>query len=193
MTEFHDEPPPATPSSPLSANQPHRPADDTEEVYYEGSPLLRGAYKNNLPWTAVGLVLIVTPVLISHFIPKHHFPTVATIAMIAAGLAAVCYPPFRALTMRYRVTNYRIDFERGLISKDIDTLELWHVEDLSYHQTVMDRLLGLGTIIVNSHDPTTPILVMHGLPHSRHLFDQLKQRIISVKRQRGVLKLDSGT
>ena len=33
---------------------------------------------------------------------------------------------------------------------------------------------------------------MHSIPHSRPLFEQLKQRIIAVKRQRGVIKMDSG-
>src|SRR5256885_2226423 len=42
--------------SPLSANLPHRPADDTEEVYYEGSPLLRGAIFKGFLWILVGLV-----------------------------------------------------------------------------------------------------------------------------------------
>ena len=91
------------------------------------------------------------------------------------------------------MTNYRIDYERGLIGKDIDTLELWHVEDIQFHQTFLDRLLAMGTITVISHDLTTPRLIMHSLPNSRHLFDQLKQRIIAVKRQRGVLKMDTGS
>ena len=30
---------------PISAAQPHRPADDTEQVYFEGSPVIRGAVK----------------------------------------------------------------------------------------------------------------------------------------------------
>jgi hypothetical protein len=33
---------------------------------------------------------------------------------------------------------------------------------------------------------------MHGLPNPRPLFETLKQRVISVKRSRGVLKVDGG-
>jgi hypothetical protein len=43
-----------------------------------------------------------------------------------------------------------------------------------------------------SNDKTTPQLVLHGLPKARPLFDALKQRIIAVKRQRGVIKMDVG-
>ena len=37
-----------------------------------------------------------------------------------------------------------------------------------------------------------PLLVMHDIPHARELFEQLKQRIIAVKRSRGVIKMDPG-
>ncbi|HWE03984.1 MAG TPA: PH domain-containing protein [Tepidisphaeraceae bacterium] len=180
------------PSSPLSANLPHRPADDTEEVYYDGSPLIRGAVGKAFWWEFLGLALIAIPP-VTRFVFERHLPAGYMAASAFLGLSLVCLPPLRAKTIRYRVTNYRIDYERGFIGKDIDTLELWHVEDIQFHQTYRDRLLAMGTITVISHDLTTPRLVMHSLPNSRHLFDQLKQRIIAVKRQRGVLKVDSGS
>jgi hypothetical protein len=95
--------------------------------------------------------------------------------------------------MRYRITNYRIDFERGWLGKTIDTLELWHVEDIRYHQTFLDRLLNVGTITVVSHDESLPRLELKGLPNPRPLFETLKQRVIAVKRQRGVIKMDTGS
>ncbi|MDB5357836.1 MAG: uncharacterized protein JWN24_4289 [Phycisphaerales bacterium] len=180
------------PQSPLSANKPHRPADDTEEVYYEGSPLIRGAVSKGILWELLGLALIAAPWVIT-IVLKTHLPVGVFAALVVIGLIIVCIPPLRAMTVRFRITNYRIDYERGLLGKDIDTLELWHVEDIQFNQSILDRLLAIGTITITSHDQTTPTLIMHSLPHSRHLFDQLKQRIISVKRQRGVLKVDTGT
>jgi hypothetical protein len=78
------------------------------------------------------------------------------------------------------------------LSKRIDTLELWHVEDISFAQSISDRMLGVGTITIVSHDNTTPRLELKSLPNPRPLFDSLKQRIIAVKRQRGVIKMDGG-
>jgi hypothetical protein len=94
--------------------------------------------------------------------------------------------------IRYRITNYRIDFERGLLSKNIDTLELWHVEDINFHQSLIDRLVNTGDITIISHDDTTPKLELNGVPNPRPLFENLKQRVIAVKRQRGVIKMDTG-
>lgn len=177
--------------SPIPSERPHRPADDTEEVYYEGSPMLRGAITKGLLWIIIGLALIAAP-LVAKSVFHQYVGVIGYIILIAAGLIILSWPILRAMTVRYRVTNYRIDYERGILRKDIDTLELWHVEDIKFHQTMVDRILGIGTITIVSHDPTTPVLPMRALPHARHLFDQLKQRIIAVKRQRGVVKMDTG-
>ena len=178
--------------TPLPGEDVHRPADDKEEVYFDGSPLVRGTLAKAFWWVVIGLALIVAPYFVHTLLHPRISPWIYA-AMVAIGVIVIAVPPLRALTIRFRVTNYRIDYERGWIGKDIDTLELWHVEDIRYHQTFLDRLLGLGDISVHSHDATTPLLLMRSLPNSRHLFEQLKQRIISVKRQRGVLKVDSGS
>lgn len=67
-----------------------------------------------------------------------------------------------------------------------------HVEDLKFHQSLLDRILRIGAITVASHDETTPRLLLRALPNPRPVFETLKQRIITVKRQRGVIKLDAG-
>ena len=55
------------------------------------------------------------------------------------------------------------------------------------YRRVFDLLLP-----VISHDETTPKLELHGLPDPRVIFENLKQRVIAVKRQRGVIKMDVG-
>ena len=173
---------------------PHREADDSEEIYYQGSPMVRGNIGKIFFWFLFGLVLIAAPVAFYFLSNPRHFPIWwITLACVVAGLIMWFIPVLIVKSVRYRITNYRIDFERGIFGKKIDTLELWHVEDITFHQSIVDRLLGIGSIGVISHDMTTPKLVMHSLPHCRPLFDQLKQRIIAVKRQRGVVKMDTGT
>ncbi len=108
------------------------------------------------------------------------------------GVVLVLWPLVMTRTIRYRISNYRIDYERGLLSKHIDTLELWHVEDITFNQSLMDRIMKVGTITIISNDDTTPELLLHSVPNPRPLFETLKQRVIAVKRQRGVIKMDLG-
>ena len=170
---------------------PHKPADDSEKLYYQGSPLLRGQLGSTAMWEILGVLLIFSPILYRVYAGKWPHGLV-TLALVIIGALLLTLPLIMIRSVRYRITNYRIDFERGLLSKTIDTLELWHVEDIRFHQSLLDRMLGVGTITVLSHDDTTPRLDLHGIPNPRPLFDQLKQRIIAVKRQRGVVKMDTG-
>ena len=176
-------------STPHPNTAPHAEPDDREEVYFEGSPLVRAdtgqtfavhlnRHRPSRPGGAADLQGI-GPWWIS-----------AAIIVIALGVPWI--PWLSTTSVRYRITNYRIDYERGLLTKNIDTLELWHVEDLHFHQSLFDRLQNIGIITVISKDDKMPTLVIWGLPNPRPLYETLKQRVIAVKRQRGVIKMDPG-
>jgi uncharacterized membrane protein YdbT with pleckstrin-like domain len=169
---------------------PHRPPDDKEEVYYEGTPLVRGRLAHIAGFGIAGLAFIIAPFVLSHFNMRP--PWWVNVVLVLIGIGLVAMPTFLVKRTRYRVTNYRIDFERGWLSTNIDTVELWHVEDIKFHQSLWDKIVGAGNIDVFSHDAENPKLSLDDLPRARQLFTTLEQRIIAVKRQRGVLKLDSG-
>jgi membrane protein YdbS with pleckstrin-like domain len=185
---------PPNPAAPVpAANAPHREADDREEIYYQGSPMVRGNLGKIILWAVVGLLLIASPVIYYFFHNPREFPVWwASLVLVVLGLIMLFIPYLIVKSVRYRITNYRIDFERGIFGKKIDTLELWHVEDIRFDQSFLDRILGVGNLMVVSSDETTPQLRMHGLPNPRPLFETLKQRVIAVKRSRGVLKVDGG-
>jgi hypothetical protein len=168
-------------------DRPHRPADDREEIYFEGSPRLRASFGKFFVIFIVGLVLIAVPPFFKQYITGW-----GVLAGVVIGVVLIVVPVLMQKTERYRISNYRIDFERGILGKNIDTLELWHVEDIKFHQSLLDRILDVGTITILSHDDTTPRLDLFGLPQPRPIFEQLKQRVIAVKRQRGVIKMDTG-
>jgi membrane protein YdbS with pleckstrin-like domain len=165
--------------------------NETETVYFEGSPLVRGSLGSLIIFWLLGVLLIAAPFLYRYFDGTWP-PMIATVLMILAGLLALVMPVLYARTVRYRITNFRIDHERGVFGKTIDTMELWHVDDIKFHQSLLGRLLGVGTITIMSDDQTTPELPLRGLPNPRTIFDALKNRIIAIKRSRGVVKMDTG-
>ncbi|HEX2973214.1 MAG TPA: PH domain-containing protein [Tepidisphaeraceae bacterium] len=171
--------------------QPHKPADDREEVYYQGPPSLRGELGTLMVTGLIAAVLVAVPIVL-WVVKGSVLPIWAGLVTFLVAIIVVAVPILITRTTRYRVSNYRIDYERGVLSKQIDTLELWHVEDIQFHQSLLERILGVGTISVISHDETTPKLLLRAIPNPRPLFESLKQRIIAVKRQRGVIKMDIG-
>jgi membrane protein YdbS with pleckstrin-like domain len=175
----------------LPTQAPHKPADDKEEIYFAGRPVLRASMGQLLGWTLAGLVAIAVPMVWHATQPASPHWAVWLICIVL-GIGLILVPMLIQKTVHYRISNYRIDYEHGLASKTIDTLELWHVDDIKFYQSLLDRMMNTATITVMSHDKTTPQLVLHGVPNPRPLFESLKQRVIAVKRQRGVIKMDVG-
>ena len=173
---------------------PHA-ADESDEevVYYEGSPLLRGELGLVLLWLALGLVLAGVPILwyLLDDGPGGGPPWWLWF-LVPVGLALVFFPAIWVKRNRFKITNYRIDYEHGLISTNIDTLELWHINDVRMRQGPLDKLFGVGSIHISSDDRSTPELELRSVSRPRPLFESLKQRVIAVKRQRGVIKMDMG-
>jgi uncharacterized membrane protein YdbT with pleckstrin-like domain len=137
----------------------------------------------------VSIAFIALAVLL---IREHVGPWWLILSVIIIALLIPVIPRIMSKSRRYRITNYRIDYETGLLAKNIDTVELWHVEDLHFHQSILNRILDVGTIKVISKDESKPIMDLKGIPNPRPLYDIVKQRVIAVKRQRGVIKMDPG-
>jgi membrane protein YdbS with pleckstrin-like domain len=170
---------------------PVPPADDAEIIYYEGRPQFRADQMTAILVAAIGAGLTIAAILAMIF--SWGVPGWALVGMVIAGILAVLIPVWLTRLTRYRISSYRVDFERGLITKRIDTLELWHVDDISFRQGIVDRMLNVGSIIILSDDKTTPRLELHGIPNPRDVFEKIKARVTTVKRQRGVIKVDTGS
>ena len=164
--------------------------EEDEVIYYEGSPLLRGELRLLLTWVAIGLVVMAVPVI--WWIARSAAPPYWAWVFVVVGLLLVFFPSLWVKRHRYKITNYRIDHEFGLITTNVDTLELWHVNDIRMRQGPLDKLLRVGTIHLDADDRSTPHLDLRSLSNPRPLFESLKQRVIAVKRQRGVIKMDMG-
>jgi membrane protein YdbS with pleckstrin-like domain len=178
--------PQAVPGSEVGA---HAVPDDKEEIYFEGSPPMRAFSGKVFVSVLIGLALIAIGILLIH---KQIGPWWVWAALFLLAAAIQIIPWADSKRVSYRITNYRIDYERGLLSKSIDTMELWHVEDLHFHQSVMNRIFNVGNITVLSKDETMPQLELRGIPNPRPIYEMMKQRVIAVKRQRGVIKMDPG-
>ncbi len=166
------------------------PVDNQQIIYYEGSPRLRGYVGTVIICSLLGLVAASIPFLLGLADISVHW-LVYVIAFIVA-IAIWSYPAIVVISNRYKITNYRIDWEHGFIWKKYDTIELWHVEDVQLNLNPFERMLNVGTIRILSHDETNPLLRLEALHNPKHLMETLKTRIIAVKRQRGVLKIDEG-
>ena len=159
----------ATPTTPApDEDRPHKPADDSEEVYFEGSPLLRAELGHVILWGLGGAVLLAIAVA-NKVKFKFDWPWWVYLALVVIAAIVTFMPMMLRKTLRYRITNYRIDISYGLLSRNTDTIELWHVEDLRLHQSLLNRMAGVGAITIMVHDQTLPKFTLRGLPKPQEL------------------------
>jgi len=91
---------------------------------------------------------------------------------------------------KYSLTTQRLRIERGVLTKVLDEVELYRIKDTQLHQTLLDRVLGIGTIEVLSSDETNPTLLLPKIPGAPAVREQLRQGVEKLRLARGVRELD---
>ncbi len=190
--------PTATPATPTPALKPavsnetappfaRNKSDDNEPVtgrktFYEGVPSWK-AYLGHYMLTVFGAVLLIA---ILRWMQDETTTTVRRIldVVIPVGIATIVFFVITLYrkSIKFRVTNTVIETERGILSKNIDVLQLWRCRDVRYRQNLIDRILGIAHIEVFAQDATTPHLEIVGMPASRQLFENLRDSI-EIQRQ----------
>ncbi|MCB0192692.1 MAG: PH domain-containing protein [Anaerolineae bacterium] len=135
------------PTQPASyKNQPF--SDENEKTVFAISSSLM----SYLGQIVIGLIL--TPVLI--------------------GLFFLLNVVIQLLSVRYTLTSQRLFIKTGLIARDIEEIELFRIKDVKVEQSVMQRILGYGTITIISNDETAPLLYLTGVSNPVKKKEQIR-------------------
>jgi membrane protein YdbS with pleckstrin-like domain len=79
-------------------------------------------------------------------------PVYYLLAMTGVGAVIPLYVITKRLTTKYTLTTHRLIVETGIISKRVDDIELYRIKDTKSDQGVIDRLLRIGSVNVNTTD-----------------------------------------
>jgi uncharacterized membrane protein YdbT with pleckstrin-like domain len=175
--------PQPTPSADPKAEQP-------DVIYYEGSPRVRGELGLMLFSVVAAIVIGAIPYLYGKVLTNDGAPKLMMLICWLLVPIVLFFPALWVKRHRYRVTSSRIDTREGILNIKDGTIWLWKVDDVQLSRTIIDRILGVGTITVFSNDATSPQLLLRSLPKPTEIFAELKKRVDIAKRQRGVLRVD---
>lgn len=90
----------------------------------------------------------------------------------------------------YEVTAERIEWERGIFDRKVDNLDMFRVIDLKMRRTVLDVILGIGTVALITTDKTDPEFVFEKVRDCRLLYDVIKKASLDADRRTGVIHLE---
>ncbi|WP_437969017.1 PH domain-containing protein [Sorangium sp. So ce260] len=108
----------------------------------------------------------------------------SVLSLVLVGLVWLGILHWKRRSLRYKITDRTIDYEAGLLTRRVETLQLWRVHDIDLRQTFMERMLDIAEIRVFTRDASDPELVIRGLPASRELFEALKNAAELARQQR---------
>jgi len=90
----------------------------------------------------------------------------------------------------YRLTPDRLEYHRGLIGRKVDNIDLFRVADYKMDRSILDRILGIGTIKLFSSDKTDPEFLIYKVKNPQRVFDILSKSTFAADRKANTIHLE---
>jgi membrane protein YdbS with pleckstrin-like domain len=167
-------------TSPETADQ-EEPEEDAWEGGYSGKAMLGN-------WLAAGMVSLLVIALMVRYEQlregnrsKYILLGIATVWILLGFMVL-----YRKMNVRYHLTTQRFIHRSGILTRVSDRLEVIDIDDVTYYQGVIERLVGVGSIKVNSSDRTHPELWLRGIENVQEVADLLDDLRRKERRRRGL-------
>lgn len=105
--------------------------------------------------------------------------------VLTLGIAFIVYW-IRSLSVEYEITSQRVRIERGVLSKNKDSLELFRVDHFDLVKPLGMRLAGYCLLHLRSSDSGFPTVVIYGIPGLEALADTLRECSLRERARRRV-------
>lgn len=115
--------------------------------------------------------------------------------MAGAGLAVIVtlillLKMIRLKMMYYEVTEERIEYSRGILDRRVDNLDMFRVVDLRLRRSLLDCIVGIGTVALIMTDKTDPEFTFEKVRRPRNLYNIIKKASLDADRREGVVHIE---
>jgi hypothetical protein len=93
-------------------------------------------------------------------------------------------------SIRYEVTADRIEWSRGIFDRRVDNIDMFRVIDLKLRRSLIECLLGIGTVRLITKDESSPHFDFVKVHDCRYLYDVIKEAGLEADRLRNVIHLE---
>jgi membrane protein YdbS with pleckstrin-like domain len=102
----------------------------------------------------------------------------------------VIYQHLKVKHTKYILTSQRLRLETGILSKNIEEIELYRILDTAVEQDFLDRILGIGTVTINSSDERQPVMRLLHIAQPREVREKFRQLSEARRRWRKVQEIE---
>jgi uncharacterized membrane protein YdbT with pleckstrin-like domain len=115
------------------------------------------------------------------------------LAGIALGLVVLLVLFYKALQIKmtyYEVSAERIEFGKGIFDRKVDNLDMFRVVDIKLRRSVLDCIVGIGSVLLTTTDKSHPEFVFEKVRYARELYDAIKKGSLSADRRTNVIHME---
>jgi len=159
--------------------------EEPEEDAWEGGYSGKAMFGN---WLVAGFVSLLVIVLLFRYEQlregdrsKYILLGIASVWILLGFMVL-----YRKMNVRYHLTTQRFIHQSGILTRVSDRIEVIDIDDVTYYQGVIERLVGVGSIKVNSSDRTHPELWLRGIENVQEVADLLDDLRRKERRRRGL-------
>jgi membrane protein YdbS with pleckstrin-like domain len=157
-------------------------ADVPEETLWEGSYSPKAMLGTVVGCAVASLALIVVGFAISN---GAIWTTIWT--MIALSwLAVILQLSARRLGVHYRLTNQMFYHQKGVLTRVTNRVEAIDIDDVTYEQGLLERMVNVGRIKITSSDRTDPALWVVGVENVQDVALKIDKARRAERMRRGV-------
>jgi membrane protein YdbS with pleckstrin-like domain len=112
---------------------------------------------------------------------------------LALALLAALTLVWKTISLKsigYEVTPDRIEWSRGVLDRHVDNIDMFRVVDLKLRQSLLECLLGIGTVTLITSDETDPEFDFVKVRRCRNLYDALKETSLNADKKRNVIHVE---
>ena len=121
---------------------------------------------------AIGLTILLAMVSWPFPVPFYvSVPVAMSLLLIPA------YYHLRRNTVRYTVTDSKLEIDTGLIARTTRNIPLSKIQDVTVSASIPQRILGFGDIIVDNASEIGGTIVMRNISSPRHYADLLLREL----------------
>jgi len=91
----------------------------------------------------------------------------------------------------FELTTERLRMKRGVFNQVFDEVELYRVKDVSLARSVFERMLGLGTVTLETSDRGQERLLIPSVRKSDELREHLRTQVEIVRDRKRVREVDT--
>ena len=154
--------------------------NENEKVLWEGTP----SQAINFPIYFICAIIILLIFGLANWI----YGWIALLSIVPLGYAALKW--FSLKCHKYKLTDERLTLTTGILSKQIEEMELYRVRDYSVLQPFYLRLFALGTIILKTSDKTTSEVSITGIKNFIDVKDKIRDRVEILRKEKEIREID---